>query len=58
MEANEYSTLADLVIFPYVAAASEAGLDLEQFPELTTWYNCLLARHDVVNGLKDVHLET
>ncbi|RLL97772.1 hypothetical protein CFD26_102534 [Aspergillus turcosus] len=51
-------TLADLVIFPYVAAASEVDLDLERFPELTTWYNRLLERHGVVKGMKDVHLET
>ncbi|KAF7133873.1 hypothetical protein CNMCM5793_005339 [Aspergillus hiratsukae] len=56
--AGKKCTLADLVIFPYVVAASEANLDLERFPELTTWHNRLLARPGVIKGMKDVHLET
>ncbi|RHZ43030.1 uncharacterized protein CDV56_100375 [Aspergillus thermomutatus] len=51
-------TLADLVIFPYVAGASEANLDLERFPELTSWHDRLVRQPHVVKGMKDVYLET
>ncbi|KAF7169287.1 hypothetical protein CNMCM5623_002083 [Aspergillus felis] len=50
-------TLADLVILPYVARASEANLDLERFPELTTWHNRLVENPHVAKGMKDVYLK-
>ncbi|PKX92373.1 putative glutathione S-transferase [Aspergillus novofumigatus IBT 16806] len=50
-------TLADLVIFPYVAGASQANLDLERFPELTTWHDRLARNPHVAKGMKDVYLE-
>jgi glutathione S-transferase len=55
--ANECSTLADLVIFPYVAGASQTNLDLERFPELTTWHDRLVRNPHVAKGMKDVYLE-
>ncbi|GFF46497.1 glutathione S-transferase A [Aspergillus udagawae] len=51
-------TLADLVILPYVARASEVNLDLERFPELTTWHNRLVENPHVAKGMKDVYLKT
>ncbi|KAH2185157.1 hypothetical protein KXW61_009425 [Aspergillus fumigatus] len=50
-------TLADLVVFPYVASASQANLDLERFPELTTWHDRLVRNPHVAKGMKDVYLE-
>ncbi|EAW10827.1 Glutathione S-transferase, C-terminal domain protein [Aspergillus clavatus NRRL 1] len=50
-------TLADLTIFPYVAAAGEVGLDLERFPELTSWYNRLAQLPQVIKGMTAVHLK-
>ncbi|KAE8354404.1 putative glutathione-S-transferase theta, GST [Aspergillus coremiiformis] len=50
-------TLADLLHLPYVAAASSAGLDLERFPELTTWYNRVYQRPAVQKGVAAVHLK-
>ncbi|KAK9550378.1 hypothetical protein V6Z98_006895 [Aspergillus fumigatus] len=55
--ANTCSTLADLVVFPYVASASQANLDLERFPELTTWHDRLVRNPHVAKGMKDVYLE-
>lgn len=54
---GSFSTLADLVIFPYVAGASQANLDLERFPELTTWHERLVRNPHVAKGMKDVYLE-
>ncbi|PTU22066.1 hypothetical protein P175DRAFT_0500915 [Aspergillus ochraceoroseus IBT 24754] len=50
-------TLADFAIFPYAAAASSVGLDLERFPEVTTWYNRLVEQNEVQKGMKAVHLK-
>lgn len=34
---GEKCTIADVAVFPWVARADEAGVDVEQFPELTAW---------------------
>ncbi|PYI03040.1 putative glutathione-S-transferase theta, GST [Aspergillus sclerotiicarbonarius CBS 121057] len=47
-------TLADLAHFPYVAAASIHGLDLERFPELTSWYDRLARQGAVRKGMEAV----
>lgn len=52
-----HSTVADIAHFPYVAAASQYGFDLERFPELTGWYDRMMRRHGVRRGWERVHLE-
>ncbi|GLA12139.1 hypothetical protein AnigIFM62618_007272 [Aspergillus niger] len=50
-------TVADIAHFPYVAAASQYGFDLERFPELTGWYDRMMRRHGVRRGWERVHLQ-
>ncbi|PWY94049.1 glutathione S-transferase [Aspergillus sclerotioniger CBS 115572] len=47
-------TLADLVHFPFVAAAGVHGLDLERFPELTSWYDRLARQGAVRKGMEAI----
>ncbi|GKZ76699.1 hypothetical protein AnigIFM56816_007984 [Aspergillus niger] len=54
---GERCTVADIAHFPYVAAASQYGFDLERFPELTGWYDRMMRRHGVRKGWERVHLE-
>ncbi|PKY08685.1 glutathione S-transferase [Aspergillus campestris IBT 28561] len=49
-------TLADLAAFPYVAAAGSVGLDLERFPELTSWFDRVAALGSVAKGMAAVKL--
>ncbi|PLN85460.1 glutathione S-transferase [Aspergillus taichungensis] len=49
-------TLADLAAFPYVAAAGSVGLDLERFPELTSWFDRVAALGSVPKGMAAVKL--
>ncbi|KAB8235822.1 hypothetical protein ETB97_011209 [Aspergillus alliaceus] len=50
-------TLADLLHLPYVAAAGSAGLDLERFPELTTWFDRVYQRPAVQKGFAAFHMK-
>ncbi|KAE8146515.1 glutathione S-transferase [Aspergillus avenaceus] len=50
-------TLADLLHLPYVAAAGSSGLDLERFPELTTWYDRVYQKPAVQKGFAAMHLK-
>ncbi|KAJ6039567.1 glutathione S-transferase [Penicillium canescens] len=44
-------TVADAVYVSYVAEANSAGVDIEQFPALNSWYNRMLRRPAVARGL-------
>lgn len=50
----QYSTVADVVYVPYVADAKSAGIDIEQFPALVSWYKEMLQRPAVTAGFNMV----
>jgi glutathione S-transferase len=45
------STVADVAHVSYVAEAKSAGINIKQFPALSSWYTEMLQRPAVVRGL-------
>lgn len=48
---QEY-TIADMINFPWVVAATTMGLDLGKYPKLTAWHDKIAARPAVIKGMK------
>jgi glutathione S-transferase len=51
-------TIADIANIPYVVSAERAGVSIEDFPFLTTWFNRLDANSAVQKGLRKVDLSS
>jgi glutathione S-transferase len=54
---NNHSSIADIAQIPFVVAAEEAGVSIEIFPALTTWYNRVISRPGVKRGLSVAGIE-
>lgn len=52
-----FSTIVDVLHVPYVAEAKSAGIDIDQFPALQSWYENMLQRPAVLRGLRILEKE-
>ncbi|EED11453.1 glutathione-S-transferase theta, GST, putative [Talaromyces stipitatus ATCC 10500] len=50
-------SIADIAQIPFVVAAEEAGINIERFPYLTSWYEKVLSRQGVKKGLSVAGIE-
>ncbi|KAJ6080560.1 glutathione S-transferase [Penicillium canescens] len=48
---DDKCTVADVVYVSYVAEAKSAGVDIEQFTALNSWYKKMLRRPPVTRGI-------
>jgi len=55
--ADDKCTIADIAHYPGIAAADAMGVDIESYPNLTSWYNRMSGKASVEKGMAQLNLE-